>query len=95
MLSRTQRRSQLELSEQYDILYTTGPDVVSEIYSLWSAGAVPGESQRSGGVGGVGGDAIRLISHEQLVGLNEHWTKTSHSWRAAYNSELCDDLGLC
>jgi len=31
-----QRRSVLEVKEQYDILYITGPDVVSEVYSLYA-----------------------------------------------------------
>ncbi|UPR04400.1 hypothetical protein HOP50_16g77410 [Chloropicon primus] len=30
-----QRRSELEVRDQYDVLYITGPDVVSEVYSLY------------------------------------------------------------
>ena len=76
-----QRRSRLPLQEQYDVLYTTGPDIVSEIYNVHAK--VEEE------------EGILLLDHDVLLGLNEHWTTTNHTWRKTYNSELCDELGFC
>lgn len=81
ILELVQRRSRLPLQEQYDVLYTTGPDIVSEIYNVHAK--VEEE------------EGIMLLEHDVLLGLNEHWTTTNHTWRKTYNSELCDELGFC
>jgi len=87
VLELVQRRSHLSLGEQYDVLYTTGPDVVSEIYDLYQQTG-EAENNEQGGV--------LLLDYDNLMGLNEHFTFADKSaWRKQFEGAMCNDLGFC
>ena len=84
VLELVQRRSHLNLEEQYDVLYTTGPDVVSEIYNLYQE---TGEAEKEG---------VLLLDYDDLMGFNEHFTFADKSvWRKQFEGAMCNTLGFC
>jgi mannosyltransferase OCH1-like enzyme len=87
VLELVQRRSHLSLGEQYDVLYTTGPDVVSEIYNLYQQTGEADNNEQGG---------VLLLDYDNLMGLNEHFTFADKSaWRKQFEGAMCNDLGFC
>jgi len=81
VLNLLKERSQLPLHTSYDVLYTTGPDLVSEVFAQYSEND--------------GLQNIKVLSEAELRSTVEHHTSLLHSWRKRFSDTACEIAGIC
>ena len=97
VLRLVEKRAALPVRSQYDVLFTTGPDVVSEVYHAHRQKeaaevlGVKGEGKGEGRgeeKGREGRERVHALQSDELLVFNEHMTSKDHAWRKSVGSDV-------